>query len=131
MQFRPDIAGLRALAILPILFFHAGIEAIPGGFVGVDIFFVISGFLITSLIVRDLEKGKFSLWRFYRRRVVRIFPALLLVILATLIAGYFLLLPSEISDLAASSVSALAFVSNFHFFFTADYFGAAADDVLP
>lgn len=127
MQFRPDIAGLRALAILPILFFHAGIESIPGGFVGVDIFFVISGFLITSLIVRDLEKGKFSLWRFYRRRVVRIFPALLLVILATLIAGYFLLLPSEISDLAASSVSALAFVSNFHFFFTADYFGAAAE----
>ncbi|MDF2603024.1 acyltransferase family protein [Sphingomonas sp.] len=126
MQFRSDIAGLRAVAVLPIVLFHAGLESLPGGFVGVDVFFVISGFLITSLIVRDLESDSFSVWTFYRRRVSRIVPALLVVVLATLAAGYFTLLPPELSDLATSAIFALSFLSNFYFLFTADYFATAS-----
>ena len=127
MKYRTDIAGLRAVAVLPILLFHAGIAALPGGFVGVDIFFVISGFLITGIIVRELDRGRFTIAEFYRRRVARIAPALIVVLLATLFAGYVLMLPAELRTLGQSAAWAALFLSNFHFFATADYFGATAE----
>jgi peptidoglycan/LPS O-acetylase OafA/YrhL len=127
MKYRNDIAGLRAVAVLPILLFHAGVTALPGGFIGVDIFFVISGFLITSIICREMDSGVFSQVEFYRRRVARIVPALSLVLISTLVAGYFLLLPFEMRDLGKSVASAALFVSNFFFMVKADYFGGAAE----
>src|ERR1700733_12610487 len=85
---RPDIDGLRALAVLPVLLFHAKFGC-PGGFVGVDVFFVISGFLISTLILKELADGNFSLIAFWERRIRRILPALTVVVLATLVAGWF------------------------------------------
>ena len=79
-SYRPEIDGLRALAVLPVIFFHAGIEAFNGGYVGVDIFFVVSGYLITSVILKDIEREKFSITYFYQRRVRRILPALITTI---------------------------------------------------
>src|SRR6476661_8871417 len=90
LRHRGDIDGLRAVAILPILLFHAGVSALAGAFVGVDVFFVISGFLITSIIVRELDAGTFSLLTFYRRRVVRIFPALFVMLAIVLAVGAWL-----------------------------------------
>lgn len=130
MKYRPDIAGLRAVAVLPILLFHAGVSALSGGFVGVDIFFVISGYLITTIIQSEISTDSFSMMEFYRRRVARIVPALVAVLIATLVAGAFMMLPPEVKLLAPSAASAAAFVSNLYFFFTADYFGAAAE-TLP
>lgn len=127
IKYRSDIAGLRAVAVLPILLFHAGVNQLPGGFVGVDIFFVISGYLITSIIQSELSKGEFSMMEFYRRRVARIVPALLAVLAATMFAGTIMMLPPEMKALAPSVASAAAFGSNFYFFFSADYFGSAAE----
>jgi peptidoglycan/LPS O-acetylase OafA/YrhL len=79
-NYRPDIDGLRALAVMAVILFHAFPKVIPGGFVGVDIFFVISGFLITQIVLSDLDSGKFSAWTFYARRIRRIFPALIVVL---------------------------------------------------
>jgi peptidoglycan/LPS O-acetylase OafA/YrhL len=86
-KYRPDIDGLRAVAILPVVLFHAGLMSMSGGFVGVDVFFVVSGFLITSLIAEEIGRGSFSLLAFYERRVRRIFPALFTVLLASTIAA--------------------------------------------
>ncbi len=82
MQYRREIDGLRAIAVLPVIMFHAGITAFRGGYVGVDVFFVISGYLITGIILEDLKQGRFSILRFYERRARRILPALFLIILA-------------------------------------------------
>jgi peptidoglycan/LPS O-acetylase OafA/YrhL len=87
MDYRRDIDGLRALAVLPVIFYHAGFEVFSGGFVGVDIFFVISGYLITTIIFSELAQGKFSIANFYERRARRILPALFLVMLVSLIFG--------------------------------------------
>ena len=84
IEYRSEIDGLRALAVLPVIFFHAGFELFSGGFVGVDVFFVISGYLITSLIIDDMNKGNFSLANFYERRARRLLPALFFMILITL-----------------------------------------------
>lgn len=118
--------GLRALAILAVLLFHAGFEAFSGGFLGVDIFFVLSGFLITRNISRDVEAGRWSLGRFYLRRIARLFPALFVTILATLLAGYWLLVPGDLLGLARAAVAATFSVSNFLFWQEAGYFDAAA-----
>ena len=126
-SFRADIAGLRALAVLPIVLFHAGLSQLAGGFVGVDVFFVISGFLITGIIIRDVNQDSFSVLEFYRRRVARIFPALILVLAFTLAAGALWMLPNEMRDLGASSAAASLFTSNFYFLLTTDYFGGAAE----
>ncbi|MGB5209513.1 MAG: acyltransferase family protein [Gammaproteobacteria bacterium] len=124
IKYRSDIDGLRAVAVLPIVLFHAGYEWISGGFIGVDIFFVISGYLISSIILNDVALGRFSYARFYERRIRRIVPALLLVLLATLAAGYFVLLPAEYIDLAQSALAAAAFVPNVYFWATSStYFG--------
>jgi peptidoglycan/LPS O-acetylase OafA/YrhL len=127
LRHRNDIDGLRAVAILPIVLFHAGISALAGGFVGVDIFFVISGFLITSIIVRELAEGRFRLVNFYRRRVVRIFPALFAMCAIVLVFGGWRLLPGEFARLADSTMAALAFASNIHFWLVSDYFAPEAE----
>lgn len=116
--YRPDIDGLRAIAVVSVVFFHAGVPPFSGGFVGVDVFFVISGFLITSLLLDDFSRNNFSVWRFYARRVRRIFPALLAILLFTLVAGFFLLLPSEFSATGFAARSVSYFLSN-HFFWQA------------
>jgi peptidoglycan/LPS O-acetylase OafA/YrhL len=127
MQYRREVDGLRALAVLPVILFHAGFEAFSGGFVGVDVFFVISGFLITGVIVADLGAGEFSIARFYERRARRILPALFLVMLACLPAAWLWLLPQEMQDFSASMVAVSTFVSNMLFWRTSGYFDSAAE----
>ena len=114
MPYRPDIDGLRAVAVLSVLFCHAGLS-FPGGYVGVDVFFVISGYLITSLILKDLDRGTFSLADFWVRRIRRILPALLAVTAATALAGWFLLIPSAYASLGKSIVGLALLVSNVQF----------------
>ncbi len=127
MEHRNDIDGLRAIAVIPILLFHVGITALPGGFVGVDVFFVISGYLITSIISREMNADTFSIATFYKRRIVRILPALLLMLVATMVAGKFLSLAVELRDLGRSAAAATAFVANIHFWLSADYFDAISE----
>src|SRR5450759_1924394 len=98
-KYRADIDGLRAIAILSVVCFHAFPQWIRGGFVGVDIFFVISGFLISTIIFESLEKNSFSYYEFYVRRIKRIFPALILVLFTSYVAGWYLLLPDEYMQL--------------------------------
>ena len=127
-MYRPDIDGLRTIAVLPVVLGHAGISGFSGGFVGVDVFFVISGFLITGILLRELEAGNFSLLRFYERRARRILPALFVVLIATLLVGYFILIPNQFSSLSKSTLATLLFASNFWFLrSTGDYFGDAAE----
>jgi len=95
MKYRPEVDGLRAVAVVPVVLFHAGFETFSGGYIGVDVFFVISGYLITSIIRRSLLQGKFSIVDFYERRIRRIFPALFAMIAASLIAGWVLLAPND------------------------------------
>ncbi len=123
---RRDIDGLRSLAIVPVLLYHAGIPGIGGGFVGVDIFFVISGFLIARLVDGELRAGTFTLLSFYERRARRILPALLTMMLATLCAAAALLLPDRYEDLGESALATLGFFSNIHFFQDTGYFAAEA-----
>jgi peptidoglycan/LPS O-acetylase OafA/YrhL len=113
--YRADIDGLRALAVLPVVFFHAGIPGFSGGFVGVDVFYTISGYLITSIIIRDLSLGRFSIASFYERRIRRIFPALFTVVLFTLLAAAILLTPAELLALGKSLIAMTFFSSNIYF----------------
>jgi peptidoglycan/LPS O-acetylase OafA/YrhL len=119
---RPDIDGLRALAVLAVIAYHVGTTVAPGGFVGVDIFFVISGYLITQLLYRDICAARFSVVSFYERRVRRIFPALLAMLLAVFVAGLLCYLPAEMLELSKSLTAALLSASNFYFWLTIDYF---------
>lgn len=128
IRYRPDIDGLRALAVVPVILFHAHVPGFSGGYVGVDVFFVISGYLITSLIAAELDSGRFSLLRFYERRVRRIFPALFTVMAATGIAGALILLPGDFKNLSASIAAAAFFVSNILFWRQSGYFDAAAEE---
>src|SRR5471032_1146088 len=105
MKYRADIDGLRAVAVLPVLFYHAGIPGFSGGFVGVDIFFVISGYLICGMIDSDIRIGSFSLENFYKRRILRILPALFVMFLVTSILAYVYLLPVELEDYSRSLAS--------------------------
>lgn len=127
LKHRRDIDGLRALAVLPVVLFHAGVPGFGGGFVGVDVFFVISGFLITSLIAGEIDRDAFSLAGFYERRVRRIAPALIVVVLATLAAGWFLLIPADYAALGTSAIAAVLSFANFHFWADSDYFSTAAE----
>ena len=110
--YRPDIDGLRAIAVLAVVFYHSGFNVVSGGYVGVDIFFVISGFLITTIIVRELADGKFSIVGFYERRMRRILPASVVTVAACLIAGYFILGTRDLGNLAHSAIANSLFLSN-------------------
>lgn len=122
IPYRPDIDGLRAVAVTAVVLFHLKPAFLQGGFVGVDIFFVISGTLITSLILDAAQRGRFSFRDFYSRRIRRIFPALLLVLAATLAVGWFTLLPSAYLSLVKTALSGILFVPNFRLLSEAGYF---------
>lgn len=125
--YRRDIDGLRAVAVLPVVAYHAWEPLAPGGYVGVDVFFVISGFLITSIILADIEAGRFTIARFYERRVRRILPALLAVVVATTLAAAILFMPRELISYGRSLVATLLFGSNIHFYGGTDYFTIARE----
>ena len=127
MQYRREIDGLRALAVVPVMFFHAGFAAFAGGFVGVDVFFVISGYLITSIIVKEMQAGSFTLLNFYERRARRILPALFLVLFVCLPAAWLWLIPPDMRNFSQSLVAVTFFASNILFYFTSGYFGTTAE----
>ena len=126
-RYRPEVDGLRAVAVLAVVLFHTGFGC-PGGFVGVDVFFVISGYLITSLIWKGLESNRFTFVDFWERRARRIIPALVAVTLATLIAGYFILLPTHLDELGRAAASQSVFAANFHYWQNTGYFAGAAEE---
>jgi peptidoglycan/LPS O-acetylase OafA/YrhL len=126
-RYRADIDGLRALAIVPVVLFHAGVPGFGGGYVGVDVFFVISGYLITSIIERDIRAGQFSLLSFYERRVRRILPALFATLFVCALIAAFLLHPAEAVGFARSLVAAAVFVSSFLFRRESGYFDVEAE----
>jgi peptidoglycan/LPS O-acetylase OafA/YrhL len=125
--YRPDVDGLRAIAVLAVLAFHAFPDAAPGGFAGVDVFFVVSGFLISGIIFEGLQSGRFTFTDFYWRRVRRIFPALILVLLACLGLGWLVLLPDEYSQVGKHVAAGAGFVSNVVLWREAGYFDSAAE----
>uniref|UniRef100_UPI0040489370 acyltransferase family protein n=1 Tax=Limnohabitans sp. TaxID=1907725 RepID=UPI0040489370 len=127
MQYRPEIDGLRAIAVLPVIVFHAGISAFSGGFVGVDVFFVISGYLITSIIISEKQAGTFTLVNFYERRARRILPALFVVMAACLPFAWMWMFPEEMKDFSRSLMGVSAFVSNILFWRESGYFVTAAE----
>lgn len=127
MNYRREIEGLRALAVVPVILFHAGFQSFSGGFVGVDVFFVISGYLITTIILTELGQGRFSLVNFYERRVRRILPALFLVMFACLPFAWFWLLPNDMQSFSQSLIAAATFSSNLFFWRTSGYFDTAAE----
>ncbi len=122
IAYRPDIDGLRAIAVLAVVAFHYFPGRLPGGFVGVDVFFVISGYLITRILVGSLQKGTFSFAGFYSRRIRRIFPALLVILAASFVLGWFVLMPMEFKQLGEQIVAAAFFVANFLFWSQSGYF---------
>src|SRR5262245_4744949 len=127
MQYRREVDGLRAVAVVPVILFHAGFSAFSGGFVGVDVFFVISGYLITSIIMADLEAGKFSFMRFYERRARRILPALLSVMAATTPFAYAWMMPDEFKNFGQSLVATATFSNNILLALTTGYWALAAE----
>lgn len=127
LKYRADIDGLRAIAVLSVVWYHAFPEFFKGGFIGVDIFFVISGFLISSIIFENLEKNRFSFQEFYARRIIRIFPALLLVFLFSLFVGWLTLLPGEFEQLGKHIAGGASFISNFILWNESGYFDNIAE----
>ena len=127
MKYRKEIDGLRAVAVLPVILFHAGLESFSGGFVGVDVFFVISGYLITTIILADKEQGTFSLLHFYERRARRILPALFLILLVSLPAAWLWLLPSDMKSFSQSLMAVSTFSSNILFWREAGYWDVASE----
>ena len=126
MNYRPEIDGLRAIAVIPVILFHAGLFS--GGFIGVDIFFVISGYLITSIILNDLIKNQFSLKIFYERRARRILPALFLVMIVSIPFAWFWMEPVQMKEFSRSIVAVVFFVSNILFWKETDYFANASEE---
>ncbi len=134
-KYRPDIDGLRAIAVISVVIYHANFKIIfgdneynilPGGYLGVDIFYVISGYLITHLILDSINNKNFSFLDFYERRARRLLPALFVVIIMSLVAGYLLMLPTQFKNLSNSAISSLFFLSNFYFYFSDNYFADAS-----
>ena len=134
-KYRPEIDGLRAIAVMSVIVFHAGFVVefknenfsfLPGGFLGVDIFYVISGYLISYLILEKLKLKSFSFLDFYERRARRLLPVLFLVISVSLAAGYILMLPRQYLELSNSSISSLFFFSNIWFYFSDNYFAESS-----
>ena len=126
LRYRPDVDGLRAVAVLAVVFYHYGFWQVPGGFVGVDIFFVISGFLITGIIYREMADGRFTIRHFYERRIRRIFPALFAMLTVASVAAWCLLFPVDFEAYAKSLVATAFFAANFEFWREVGYFDLAA-----
>jgi peptidoglycan/LPS O-acetylase OafA/YrhL len=129
ISYRPEIDGLRTVAVLPVILFHAGFSFFSGGYVGVDVFFVISGYLITSILLRELALNKFSIRKFYERRARRIMPALFFVVFSCIPVAWVLMLPEELKDFGQSLVSVATFSSNIYFWLTANYFSTGAEEI--
>jgi peptidoglycan/LPS O-acetylase OafA/YrhL len=127
LPYRREVDGLRAIAVISIILFHAGFKTFEGGYVGVDIFFVISGFLITSIIVHDCQRDAFSFLAFYERRIRRLLPALFFVLLVSLGFAWAWMLPGELGEFSKSLLSVLAFSSNFFFWSDSGYFSTSAE----
>ena len=127
MKYRAEIDGLRALAVLPVILFHAGFEWFSGGFVGVDIFFVLSGYLITTIIVSEMGEGRFSMINFYERRARRILPPLFLMIIIIMPIVLYVYPPHAVKDFFQSIVAVIAFLSNYFFYIELDYFNDISD----
>ncbi len=127
VQYRPAIDGLRAVAVLAVFIFHLKRQWLPGGFVGVDVFFVISGFLITSILLREYEHNSFSLWKFYQRRIARLFPAFFTVALLTLLGAFFIYSAQDLASCGATLVSAALSVVNFKYMLQGSYFTISPD----
>ena len=121
-KYRPDVDGLRAVAIISVLLFHGGVSVLSGGYVGVDVFFVISGFVITTKLLEEIDEGKFSVANFYTRRIRRILPALVAVILASSVAALVLFLPDAMDDFSQSVIATATFMSNMFFWKNSGYF---------
>ncbi len=128
MQYRKEVDGLRSIAVLPVVLFHAGVAAFSGGYVGVDIFFVISGYLITSLILAEKQAGDFTIAGFYERRARRILPALFLVMLACLVPAWIWMSPDGLENFGQSMVAVSLFANNILLSLTSGYFDLAADE---
>ncbi|TKZ17459.1 acyltransferase [Shimia litoralis] len=127
MKYRPEIDGLRTIAVLPVVLYHADLAWIQGGFVGVDVFFVISGYLITTIIATDVALGKFSLRRFYERRLRRIFPVLFAVAVVTSLAAWLWMIPSDLREYGKSLLGVALFVSNYLFYRETGYFQPSSE----
>ncbi|MBU3683015.1 MAG: acyltransferase [Phycisphaerales bacterium] len=127
MRYRPEIDGLRAVAVLPVVLSHAGVPGLPAGFLGVDVFFVISGFLITSILLEEFEQGRFSVVGFYERRMRRILPALACMLLLALPVAWVVMLPTQLKDFGQSIVATVGFAANMYFWLTQDYWAQAAE----
>ncbi|MFC4701974.1 acyltransferase family protein [Glaciecola siphonariae] len=127
MQYRPDIDGLRTIAVLSVLLFHFGSTTLSGGFVGVDVFFVISGYLITSILLHDFHNDTFSFVTFYDKRIRRLFPALFAMLGASFFTAYFLFMPDEFKEFAESAAATALYVSNFYFWLKSDYFAGPSE----
>lgn len=127
MNYRHEIDGLRAVAVIPVILFHAGFEVFSGGFVGVDVFFVISGYLITGILIKSLDDGKFSIVQFYENRARRILPALFVVMTLCVPFAWMWMLPSQFKDFAQSLIAVVFFVSNVLFWREEGYFAASAE----
>jgi peptidoglycan/LPS O-acetylase OafA/YrhL len=128
LKYRAEIDGLRTLAVVPVILFHAGFELFSGGFVGVDVFFVISGYLITTILIEDLENQRFSLVNFYERRARRILPALFFVMFVCIPFAWMWMLPSQMKDFSQSLVAVSLFASNVLFWRESGYFDGAAEE---
>lgn len=127
--YRAEIDGLRCIAVLSVILYHGGIPGFRGGFVGVDIFFVISGFLITGIVQGEIRRGTFSLRGFYERRVRRIFPALALMLAVTVAVAWFVLTPGQYKAFGQSLVACVIFLSNIYFYLRTDYFAPQAEEL--
>lgn len=125
-RYRTDIDGMRALAVLLVVFYHLGIDSLSGGYIGVDIFFVISGYLVGSIVYEEMSKGTFSFAHFYLRRARRILPALAVMLIGITIAALFVLMPVQLVEYGRSVLATGFFVSNLHFYATSGYFGGDA-----
>ena len=132
IKYRPELDGLRALAVLAVMIYHTDDKLLRGGYIGVDIFFVISGFLITSIILKEINiNSKFSFYNFYERRFRRIIPALIIVIFFSIIASWFILTPTSFVDFAKSIQYTLLFSSNFFFYFSEIEYAAESSLLKP
>ncbi|WP_395603733.1 acyltransferase family protein [Pseudomonas sp. B21128] len=127
IKYRRDIDGLRALAVISVVIFHAFPSLVPGGFVGVDVFFVISGFLIGTILLKSIDRGTFSFSDFYARRIRRIFPALTVVLISSWAIGKLILLPEEMTGLSKHVIAGAGFVANFALWYESGYFDTSAE----